>query len=182
VAATLEAPLHKYIEEKISRIPPPQHGRDGVGVAGALIDADGQLVVTLSDGTLTRLGRVNGHNGADGRDGLGFDDFSMDWLGDRTLRFVFSRGDQIKQFDFIVPIVVDQGTFKEGRTYARGDGVTWAGGSFFIAQKDDPVGLPGISSDWRLAARKGRDGTNGKNGKDGERGPMGPQGKSHWET
>src|SRR5690606_7468488 len=44
-------------------------GADGVGVAGAVINRDGELVITLSDGTTRDLGRVVGKDGASGRDG-----------------------------------------------------------------------------------------------------------------
>jgi hypothetical protein len=49
--------------------------------------------------------------------------------------------------------------------YRKGDGVTW-GGSFWIAQKDAPEGRPGLSDDWRLAVKKGRDGRDGRDGID----------------
>lgn len=41
-------------------------GRDGVGLAGALIDRGGELVVTFSDGTQRSLGIVVGKDGEDG--------------------------------------------------------------------------------------------------------------------
>lgn len=57
-----------------------------------------------------------------------------------------------------VAALVDKGVFKAGNDYEAGDGVTW-GGSFFIAQKDAPVGHPGEpgSDGWRLAVKRGRD-------------------------
>jgi hypothetical protein len=42
-------------------------GKDGVGLAGALIDRDGSLVVTLTNGEVKSLGSVVGKDGADGR-------------------------------------------------------------------------------------------------------------------
>lgn len=59
--------------------------------------------------------------------------------------------------EFTVPGFDDRGVFKEGEIYLRGDGVTF-GGCLFLAQKDQPAGKPGTSSDWRLAVKKGRDG------------------------
>lgn len=44
-------------------------GETGVGVAGALIDRSGVLVLTLSDGTTRDLGSVVGKDGLDGKDG-----------------------------------------------------------------------------------------------------------------
>jgi hypothetical protein len=54
-------------------------------------------------------------------------------------------------------VVLDRGVFREGSPYERGDGITF-GGSYWIAQKDAPEGKPGMSADWRLAVKKGRDG------------------------
>lgn len=61
-----------------------------------------------------------------------------------------------------VAALVDRGVFKAGGDYEAGDGVTW-GGSFFIAQKDAPIGHPGEpgSDGWRLAVKRGRDATKG---------------------
>lgn len=58
---------------------------------------------------------------------------------------------------FRLPIVIDRGVYRADERYAKGDGVTW-GGSYSIAQKDEPQGEPGKSDDWRLAVRRGRDG------------------------
>jgi len=69
-----------------------------------------------------------------------------------------------------------KGVFVEGREYRTGDGVS-LGGSFWIAQLDNPAGRPGTSDAWRLAVKRGRDGKDGLPGKDGERGPEGPRGK-----
>lgn len=44
-------------------------GRDGVGLAGALIDRGGALVVTLTDGTTRELGLVVGKDGEPGPQG-----------------------------------------------------------------------------------------------------------------
>lgn len=44
-------------------------GKDGIGLAGALLTKDGSLAVTLSDGTVRELGIVRGDRGRDGLDG-----------------------------------------------------------------------------------------------------------------
>lgn len=44
-------------------------GVDGVGMAGAMIDRSGELIVTTSDGQAIRLGLVVGVDGKDGKDG-----------------------------------------------------------------------------------------------------------------
>jgi hypothetical protein len=57
-----------------------------------------------------------------------------------------------------VAALVDKGIFRADTEYEAGDGVTW-GGSFFIAQKDLPLGKPGEPGcdGWRLAVKRGRD-------------------------
>lgn len=159
-------------------------GKDGVGLADAVIDRDGQLVVTMTDGRAKALGIVVGKDGApgergadgrDGKDGLGFDDLSVEQRDDRTFVFRFARGEQVKEFAFSVPVVIDRGVYRPENAYAKGDGVTW-GGSFWIAQKDTSE-KPGDGDGWRLAVKKGRDGRDGKDGERGERGPEGKPGK-----
>lgn len=139
---------------------PGMDGRDGVGLADALQDSDGRLVLVLSDGTTKALGVVRGADGAPGlpgRDGLGFEDLSVEFDGERTATLVFMRGEERKAFPLTLPTLLDRGVYQPGRSYAKGDGVTW-GGSFWIAQEatDSKPGEGG--SGWRLAVKKGRDG------------------------
>lgn len=163
---------------------PPAPGRDGRGLAGALLDKDGQLVVTMTDGAIERLGVVVGRDGSDGspgaigapgkdgRDGFTPEDFEVDAKdGGRTLVFRAVHGDIAFASEVATQVVIDRGVWKDGTTYAAGDGVTW-GGSWFIAQKDTTA-KPETNEDWRLAVKRGRD---GKQGKDGDRGPPGPAG------
>jgi hypothetical protein len=128
--------------------------KDGIGLAGAMIDRTGSLVVTLTDGKLCELGRVEGK---DGEPGLGFDDMAFEQTGERTARLKFVRGEQVKTFDLTVPAVIDRGVFKEGQEYTAGDAVTF-GGSLWIAQKDTGQKPDGPDTGWRLAVKKGRDG------------------------
>jgi hypothetical protein len=72
--------------------------------------------------------------------------------GGRTLRWTI--GDIVHEIK--TAIVLDAGVWKEGITYAAGDGVT-LGGSFFIAQAPTTA-KPGKSDDWRLAVKRGSDG------------------------
>lgn len=143
-------------------------GADGVGLAGAVIDRSGNLILTLTDGSTRDLGIVvgrdgqkgePGQDGKDGADGLGFDDLEVVHDGLRAFTFRFAKGEKVKEFPFTLPVVLDCGVFKSGETYAAGDGVTW-GGSFWIAQKDT-MEKPGEGDGWRLAVKKGRDGKDG---------------------
>lgn len=72
--------------------------------------------------------------------------------GGRTLRWAI--GDTVHEIK--TAIVLDAGVWKEGASYAAGDGVT-LGGSFFIAQTATTA-KPGKSDDWRLAVKRGSDG------------------------
>jgi hypothetical protein len=71
----------------------------------------------------------------------------------RTLRFCLG-GELVREIK--TALVLDAGVWKDGTTYAAGDGVT-LGGSFFIAQADTTA-KPGQSNDWRLAVKRGADG------------------------
>lgn len=169
------------VSEAISAIPVPKDGKDGrdgvdgkdglpgergekgecgVGVAGAFIERDGSLAVTLSNGEVKNLGQVCGKDGAagqDGKDGIGFDDLDLvEEPSGLSLKFI--KGDIVKSFP--LPVVIDRGVFRDGQTYQKGSGVTW-GGRYWIAQEttsDKPDG----GKSWRLAVNKGRDGKDAK--------------------
>jgi len=149
--ADVEPVIAAAVERAVAALPV---AKDGVGLAGAMIDRTGGLVVTLSDGKLCELGRVEGKNG---EPGLGFDDMSIEQTGERQATLKFVRGEQVKTFDLTVPAVIDRGVFKEGQAYTLGDAVTF-GGSLWIAQKDTGDKPDGPDTGWRLAVKKGRDG------------------------
>lgn len=158
------------------------------------------MILTLSDGTVKDLGLIvgrDGHdvdmgqvtkfigdelerwpkpqNGKDGKDGFGFE--HLDLVTDERGVFLrFTRGDVVKEFR--LPLVTDQGVFLDGRTYAKGDGVTWAG-SFWIAQ-GETTAKPGTGATaWRLAVKRGGDGKPGIPGLNGKDGSPGRDGKDH---
>lgn len=144
-------------------------GRDGISLAGAMIDREGNLIVTMSNGEHRQLGAVVGRDGRDGkdgsagaagmdgRDGVGFEDVTM-IEDERGVVLRFIRGEVVK--DFALPVVIDRGVYREGTFYLKGSGVTW-GGSFWIAQ-EDTTDKPEISKAWRLAVKRGRDGKDAK--------------------
>lgn len=143
-------------------------GKDGIGLADALIDRDGNLVLTMTDGATKSLGVIVGKDGApgrDGADGLGFDDLEIVEGGtDFTLRL--TRGDLVKEWTLAKPTLADcyRGVWRDG-AHKAGDAVTW-GGSLWIARRDTEA-RPEVNDDWQLAVKRGRD------GKDGEA-PKGP--------
>lgn len=165
--------IEERIAAAVKAIPVP---KDGVGLAGALIDREGNLIVTLANGEARNLGAVVGRDAdrdaisefikgeiakipvpKDGVDGLGFDDMEVEHDGERSFVLRWARGDVEKSCRIELPVVLDRGVFKDGRNYARGDGVTW-GGSYWIAQEETGEKPGDGTKAWRLAVKKGRDG------------------------
>ncbi|WP_430241941.1 hypothetical protein ACQY1M_00075 [Neorhizobium sp. DAR64861/K0K2] len=158
------------VEKRVSGLPVAKdgkdgvNGRDGVGLAGALIDRGGELVVTLTNGATKNLGPVvgkDGDPGKPGRDGFALEDFDASVMDDgRTVLLAFTG----KNIDYSVelgfPVMLYRGVFTEG-TYSKGDTVTW-GGSLWYCDADKTDSKPGDGSkDWTLCAKKGRDGKDG---------------------
>lgn len=164
--------IDEAVAKAFAALPVP---KDGVGLAGALIDRGGNLVVTLTDGSTRELGRVEGKDGApgengshgaagadgaagrDGIDGLSIEDLSLDYDGERAVVVRFHRGDVRKEFTLTLPIPIYRGVFDKAAAYVRGDVVTYAG-STFIANEDAPEGQPESSKGWKLSVKRGRDG------------------------
>lgn len=165
--------LTELVDRAVKAIPAP---KDGVGVAGGLINREGALVLTLSDGSAHPLGVVVGKDAdmaeieriisekvaaipapKDGVDGLGFEDMTEELADDgRTIIRRYTRGDQVKEFRHTFAVVIDREIYREGKTYSPGDGVTF-GGSFWI-KRGVEQGKPGEGDAWRLAVKRGRDG------------------------
>lgn len=138
-------------------------GEDGVGLAGAVIDRDGELIVTTTKGAAIKLGPVVGR---DGSDGLGFDDMSAESDGEGRVTLKFMRGQQVKEFPLTFEIPVYRGYWREGRKCEAGHMLTHEG-SVWIAKRANCT-KPCLENkeDWQLAVRKGRDGRDGANGRD----------------
>lgn len=146
------APLIRdEVAKAVSAIPA---AKDGVGLAGALIDRDGNLVVTLTNGEAKALGPVVGKDaeGRDGKDGLGFEDMTFEEK-DGRLYAVFKRGDAVKEAR--LPGISYRGVWVPAG-YMKGDSVTF-GACQWIATTDTDE-KPGEGKSWQLAVRKGRDG------------------------
>lgn len=75
-----------------------------------------------------------------------------------TVSLSKSDGHRVEK-QFVFPVLIDCGVYKDEQVYRKGDGVSLSG-SFWIAQVDSPAGRPGTTSDWRLSVKKGRDGRN----------------------
>jgi hypothetical protein len=144
------------------------NGADGIGLASAMIDRDGQLVVTKTNGESIALGAVIGKDGApgkDGSDGLGFDDCDITYDGERGFTIKWQQGDRVMETTFHVPTVIDRGYWREGTQAQTGDAMTHDG-TLWIALRDTKAKPARESEDWRIGARKGRDGAPGPAGKE----------------
>lgn len=172
------------VKEEVARIPAPKDGKDGApglkgdkgdtgekgadgkdgaGIGDLLIDRDGNLVATMTDGRTKSLGVVIGKDGApgrDGKDGADFSEVELEYDGERTLTIKGKGGVIVKR----LPIPIDRGYWREGK-FEKGDIVT-EGGTAYIAQADTKEKPSAQSADWRILARKGRDGKDGRNGID----------------
>ena len=135
---------------------------DGVGLAGAMIDRSGALVVTLTNGQLRELGQVVGKDGAPGRDGSDLTALSIDYDGARTLTVKGVAG-EVKH---CLPIPMDKGYWSDGRVCERHDIVTHDGIAWIALRDTREAPSVAAKEDWRIFARKGRDGKDGRNGID----------------
>lgn len=142
-------------------------GKDGTGLADALIDRDGSLVLTMTDGRAKTLGVVVGRDGADGkngRDGIDFDKCVGHFDAERGYVLTLSAGDT--SVEHVLPYMRHGGFWSEGKGAKAGESWTHDG-ALWIAKRDNGS-KPCLENreDWILAARKGRDGKDGRNGID----------------
>ncbi len=111
---------------------------------------------------------VNGTDGRDGVDALGFDDLTATFDEQKGVQLVFEKGQRKKTFDLPVPFYA--GVWTAGRLYPKGANVTIRG-AIYIALEPTRTRPEDGSADsaraWRLAVKGGRDGKPGKDGKDG---------------
>lgn len=150
------APLvNDVVAKYFAEIPAPKDGKDGLGLAGAFIDREGELTVTFTDGNVKALGKVVGGRG---EDGIKADDFDIVNGDDHFIvklkvgdRFIEKRVEKASVADFY------RGVWSAG-LHKRGSLVTW-GGSLWLAQKDTEV-KPETkdNDDWKLVVKRGRDG------------------------
>jgi hypothetical protein len=176
--------------------------KDGIGLAGALIDREGQLVVTLTDGTSKALGLVvgkdadpsevrslvveevakiprpkDGEKGADGRDGT-LENIKLAQIDERTWQWQFKDGTPVEGGSIRVPTLIFRDYWDAEKAYEPGD-VVMRDGSSWLAVADNVKAQPGTNlgaAAWRLIAKRGRDGREGKQGIIGPAGPRGEKG------
>jgi hypothetical protein len=141
---------------------PPADGKDGAGIADLLIDRDGNLVATFTDGRMKSLGVVVGKDGAPGRDGKDLSALSAEF-DDTGLTIHTAAGAIRKEFE----LPHDGGYWSENnRTHRKGAIVTHNGIAFIAKRATTAEPKTEENDDWRILARKGRDGKDGRNGID----------------
>lgn len=187
--AAATAPLLKRIEELEARKPEvgekgdrgEQGGRgekgldgsDGIGLAAALIDREGKLVVTMTDGSVRELGFVvgrDGKDGVDGKDGAPGRDGRDGSAGEKG-----EKGDPGESGrDGRDAYAGEARGLFDANTEYRARDVVALGGSAFMAKRDNPGECPGDG--WMLLAQRGKRGEQGEKGDRGEEGKAGKDG------
>lgn len=140
------------VEKAVAKIPV---AKDGIGLAGAMIDREGSLLITTSNGEVKNLGRVEGK---DGEDGLGLDSFEMEYFPEsHEIELKATCGNRVKSVKFYAGGIRSGGYWREGKSAKAGE--AWAyGGNLWIATRDGTTEEPKAGAkDWYLAARKGKD-------------------------
>lgn len=145
-----EEVIKALVQKAVDAIPPAKDGADGVGLAGAMIDRTGELVITTTKGDNVKLGRVVG------QDGISFETASGEYVAERGFVLRLAAGD--RKVEFELPYMVHRGFWSEGMGTKAGQSTTHDG-ALWIAKRDN-ASKPCLENtdDWILAARKGRDG------------------------
>lgn len=192
VRQRVKSAVVEEVSDAVSKIALPKDGapgRDGAGVTGGLIDRDGHLILTLSDGGTKDVGLVvgqsaevsdvqrfveaqlatwerpkDGEKGLDGTDGLGFDDLDVIFNEATGYALRFTRGAEVKDFRIAVPWYA--GVWQAGRRYPKGAMLTHKGGEW--TAKADTFDKPGQSTSWQLSTKGGRDGRDAPGGRGDE--------------
>lgn len=158
----IQADLQQRLDAAIKAIPPPKDGEDGVSITPE--DIHPILMLELSkfavdferraqDVLMKAVAQIPVP--PPGRDALQLEDFDLSLEG-RSLTISLKRDDVEVSKTVRLDTVLDAGFYQPGKSYERGDGVTF-GGSYWIAQKDAESEPAVGNEDWRLAVRKGRD-------------------------
>lgn len=160
IKTMIDLMVAESVEKRAAENPPEKGekgdaGKPGAGIAGALIDRNGHLIVTLDNGEVKDLGVVVGKDGAD------FTTVEMDWDGERTL-IIRGTGGEIRK---TVPLPLDRGYWREGMGAEKGDILTHDGNAWIALRETRAKPSHEAKDDWRLFARRGRDGRDGKDGK-----------------
>lgn len=149
--------LEAIAQKAAALIPAPEKGEkglDGIGMAGALIDRDGCLQITLTSGEVKNLGKVEGKNG---EDGTSLESFTMEYIEEtHEVCIKGSCGNRTQEIRYPAGGIQPGGYWRDG-TKAKACEAWVQDGSLWIAKRDTTAKPESKSEDWVLAARKGRD-------------------------
>jgi hypothetical protein len=122
------------------------------GVESAFIDRDGELVLTMTDGTVIKLGKVVG------QDGTGLESRELSYDGEKhEIVERWSSGGKLRELRYPAGGIHYVGYWTEGMLVRACSAVT-EGGSLWIALRDTKAKpCHENKADWRIAVRKGRD-------------------------
>jgi len=157
---------------------PGLNGKDGAaGIDGkdGAIGRDGQPGVPGRDGKDGAVG-LNGKDGRDGIDGMGFEDLTIERVGDREFVIRLQQGERIKEFPVSFPFMLYRGVYKPGEAYVEGDTVS-RGGCVWVAKADTDETPGEGATNWQMAVKRGRDGKDGSTGARGDKGDPGRDGR-----
>ena len=147
-------------------------GKDGAGITDLLIDREGALVATFTDGRMKSLGVIVGKDGQNGKDGLSVE--SIERTYDADAHEIVERWTalgQAKELRYPAGGISHGGYWRENMKCAAGS--TWThAGTVWIATKETGEKPSREAKDWMVFASKGSDGRDGRNGRD--LGPMPP--------
>jgi hypothetical protein len=133
-------------------------GADGLGLAGAMIDRAGALLITLTNGEVKNLGPVVGKDGVDGKDGLSLEGFELEYLPEsHEIALKATAVGRVKELRYPAGGIRPAGYWREGTKAKAGE--AWVhDGSTFYAKNDTAAKPESKSDDWIIGARRGRDG------------------------
>lgn len=151
----VKAYLVGLVDSAVKSVPA---GKDGLGLASALKDERGHLIIVLSDGTTQDLGQVNGKDGKT----FTLEDFDIVPVDERTIKMGFTNGDTLHSFELSFPVLIGRGLWSEDGDYERGDVTTWGGTAWEAVEPVKGVKPDGSSGGWRILAKRGRDGKDAK--------------------
>jgi hypothetical protein len=105
----------------------------------------------------------DGAPGRDGTDGLGFEDLTAEYDGERRLTLKAIRGEHVRILgSFRLPIPIYRFVYDPAKSYEQCDVVTF-GGSHWYCNAEVPTTKPGSGSkEWTLSVKCGRDGKDGR--------------------
>lgn len=135
-----------------------------LGIAGTMIDREGSLLFTLSNGDIKNVGRVvgqdgkNGEPGKNGEDGFSFENFEMQYVPESNeVKLVATCRGVTKELRVPVASIQGKGYWRSGVTVKAGDAWSYDG-SLWIAVRNTEDVPSASSKDWFMGARRGKDG------------------------